>query len=46
MTALEYLDSLILGQEMSSFPIQISELKMLRHFMVNPPIVPPRKEDK
>lgn len=34
MSALEYLESLILGQELSSIPVQTSELEMLRLFML------------
>jgi hypothetical protein len=33
MTALEYLESLILGQKMSSLPVQTSELALLKKIM-------------
>lgn len=33
MTAMEYLESLILGQKMSSLPVQPSELKLLKKMM-------------
>lgn len=34
MNALEYLDSLIAGQKLSSIPVQLSELELLRMFLV------------
>lgn len=33
MTALEYLESLILGQKISSLPVQPSELDLLKKIM-------------
>ncbi len=33
MTALEYLESLILGQKVSSIPVQPSELALLKKMM-------------
>lgn len=35
MTALEYLESLILGQEVSSIPVQKNELEFLKRLMLN-----------
>lgn len=34
MTALQYLECLIAGQKMSTIPVQISELEMLKHLIV------------
>jgi hypothetical protein len=33
MTALEYLESLIVGQKISSLPVQLSELALLKRMM-------------
>lgn len=33
MTALQYLESLIAGQKMSSLPVQISELELLKKLL-------------
>jgi hypothetical protein len=33
MTALEYLDSLITGQKISSLPVQVRELELLKKIM-------------
>lgn len=35
MTALDYLESLIIGTEISSLPIQKSELELLKKLMEN-----------
>lgn len=35
MSALEYLESLIDGQKISSIPVQISELQLLKKLMEN-----------